>query len=58
LEYMGNKTETEVHEQIALIPERLIDIFASADKQQTPTNVVADAMAESIVANSAAKQQN
>jgi leucine dehydrogenase len=58
MEYMGNKTEDEVHEQIALIPERLVDIFASADKQQTPTNVVADAMAESIVANGAVKQQN
>ena len=49
LEYMGNKTKSEVHAQIALIPERLVDIFASSHKQQVPTNVVADSMAESIV---------
>jgi leucine dehydrogenase len=56
MEYMGDKTEAETHEQIALIPERLVDIFASSDKQQTPTNVVADAMAESIVANGASNR--
>jgi len=50
LEYMGDRTESEVHAQIALIPERLTDIFVTADQQQTPTNVVADSMAESIVA--------
>ena len=50
MEYMGGKTESDVRAQIALIPERLTDIFVTADKQQTPTNVVADAMAESIVA--------
>ena len=50
MEYMGGKSESDVHAQIALIPERLTDIFVTSDKQQTPTNVVADAMAESIVA--------
>jgi leucine dehydrogenase len=50
MEYMGNKTENEVHDQIALIPERLKDIFSRSEKQQKPTNAVADAMAESIVA--------
>lgn len=50
LEYVGGKTASEVSEQIALIPIRLSKIFASADQQQTPTNVVADTMAESIVA--------
>lgn len=49
LEYMGGKTESDVHAQIALIPGRLAEIFATSDKQQTPTNVIADAMAESIV---------
>ena len=53
MEYMGDKTESEVHAQIALIPERLTDIFATTDKQGTPTNVVADTMAESIVATAA-----
>ena len=53
LEYMGNKTEAEVHEQIALIPGRLSEIFATADEQQKLTNVVADSMAESIVATGA-----
>jgi leucine dehydrogenase len=49
LEYMGNKTEADVQAQIALIPGRLSEIFASADKLQTPTNVIADSMAEAIV---------
>ena len=49
LEYMGNKTEADVQDQIALIPGRLSEIFASADKLQTPTNVIADSMAEAIV---------
>jgi leucine dehydrogenase len=53
LEYMGDKTENDVREQIALIPERLTDIFVSSTNQQIPTNVVADAMAERIVANGA-----
>jgi len=49
LEYMGNKTEADVRAQIALIPGRLSEIFARADKLQTPTNVIADSMAEAIV---------
>ena len=47
---MGNKTEADVRAQIALIPGRLTDIFAASQKQQTPTNVIADSMAEAIVA--------
>jgi leucine dehydrogenase len=50
LEYMGDKTEADVHEQIALIPGRLMDIFVSSEKQQKPANVIADSMAEKIVA--------
>jgi len=50
LEYMGGKTESDVHAQIALIPGRLVEIFTASDQQQRPTNVIADAMAESIVA--------
>jgi leucine dehydrogenase len=49
-EYMGGKTESDVSAKIALIPGRLGEIFDASDKQQTPTNVIADAMAESIVA--------
>ena len=56
LEYVGGKTESEVRSQIALIPERLSSIYTIAEQQQTPTNVVADAMAESIVATAAAGQ--
>ena len=51
MEYMGGKTESEVRSQIALIPERLSNIFKASEQQQIPTNVVADAMAEKIVAN-------
>jgi len=53
LEYMGDKTEADVHAQIALIPGRLKDIFVTANKLQKPTNVIADAMAEAIVAGAA-----
>jgi leucine dehydrogenase len=53
LEYMGNKTKADVHAQIALIPGRLREIFDRADKLQTPTNVIADSMAEAIVAAAA-----
>jgi len=54
LEYMGDKTEDDVHEQIAHIPERLVEIFATADRLRKPTNVIADSMAEAIVAAAAA----
>ena len=50
MEYTGDKTASDVHAQIALIPERLTEIFITADTQQMPTNVVADSMAQSIVA--------
>jgi leucine dehydrogenase len=53
LEYMGNKTEADVHAQIALIPGRLSEIFATADRLKKPTNVIADSMAEAIVAAAA-----
>jgi len=49
-EYMGGKTASDVSAKIALIPGRLSEIFVTSDKQHTPTNVIADAMAESIVA--------
>lgn len=54
LEYMGDKTAEDVRTQIALIPARLTEIFVTADQQHEPTNVVADTMAESIVAAGAA----
>jgi len=50
LEYTGNKTESDVRAKIAQIPGRLSEIFTTSDQQNTPTNLVADAMAESIVA--------
>lgn len=50
LEYMGNKTAADTRAQIALIPDRLSELFISADRQNKPTNEVADAMAESIIA--------
>jgi leucine dehydrogenase len=50
LEYMGDKTEDDVRAQVALIPNRLSEIFTRADQLQKPTNLIADAMAESIVA--------
>jgi len=53
LEYMGDKTEADVHEQIARIPGRLNEIFAAADRLKKPTNVIADSIAEAIVAAAA-----
>ena len=53
LEYMGDKTQADVHAQIALIPGRLTEIFVNSDRLQTPTNVIADSMAEAIVAAAA-----
>ena len=50
LEYMGDRTSHDTREAIALIPVRLTDIFTTAAAQHKPTNVVADAMAERIVA--------
>ena len=59
LEYMGDKTAADVRAQIGLIPGRLTDIFVTANKLQTPTNVIADSMAEAIVdAASTAAQAN
>lgn len=51
LEYEGDKTEADVHAQIALIPGRLENIFALSDKQRIPTDVIADEMAHRIVAD-------
>lgn len=56
LEYVGDKTADDVRDQIALIPGRLTDIFKRSGDQQVPTNVVADAIAESIVASGAARK--
>ena len=53
LEYVGGKTKSEVSAQIALIPGRLSEIFVAAEKQNTPTNVIADTMAKSIVSKGA-----
>ena len=50
LERQGG-TESDVHAQIARIPGRLAEIFIASEEQQTPTNVIADLMAESIVAD-------
>lgn len=50
LEYMGDKTSADTKAQISLIPGRLSNLFKSADKLDQPTNVVADSMAESIIA--------
>jgi leucine dehydrogenase len=51
LEYEGGKTEADVRAHIALVPGRLTDIYVASDDKQLPTNVIADAMAEQIVAD-------
>jgi len=49
LEYQGGKSTVDVAAKIAEIPGRLANIFAASDERQTPTNVIADSMAEAIV---------
>ena len=49
LEYAGGKSADDVAAKISEIPGRLADIFAASDERQTPTNVIADAMAEAII---------
>jgi leucine dehydrogenase len=49
MEYEGGKTKEDVRAHIALVPGRLSEIFLASDEQQTPTNIIADAMAESLV---------
>lgn len=56
LEYMGDKSSSDTKAQIELIPDRLTNLFKSADKLNQPTNVVADSMAESIIASGKASQ--
>jgi len=51
LEYEGGKTVSDVQTQIALIQGRLSEMFVASEEKQIPTNVIADAMAESIVAD-------
>lgn len=51
MEYEGGKTAADVHAHIALVPGRLEEIFTASQAQQTPTNVIADKMAERIVAD-------
>ena len=51
MEYEGGKTEADVAAHIAQVPGRLTDIFSESDVQKIPTNVIADAMAERIVAD-------
>ncbi len=49
-EYMGNSTEAKVRSEVCCIPERLRQIFADAESSARPTNVVADELAQQIVA--------
>ena len=48
-EYFGESSENAVREDIARIPERLLDLFAEAAASGSPTNVLADELARRIV---------
>ena len=50
-EYLGNSTEAKVRNEVCRIPDRLRRIFADAESSARPTNVVADELAQQIVAN-------
>ena len=50
LEYEGGFTEADVDARVAAIGDRLGDIFAKSDREQRPTNVIADAMARTLIA--------
>lgn len=49
-EYLGNRSEAQVDADILRIGDRLAEIFARAAREGTPTNVIADAMAEEKIA--------
>jgi leucine dehydrogenase len=49
-EYLGNSTESKVRSEVCRIPERLRRIFADAKSTARPTNVIADELAQQIVA--------
>ncbi|MEM7451342.1 MAG: Glu/Leu/Phe/Val dehydrogenase dimerization domain-containing protein [Pseudomonadota bacterium] len=50
LEYEGGFTEADVDARVAAIGDRLGDIFVQSDREQRPTNVIADAMARALIA--------
>ena len=52
-EYLGGSTIDQVSAEVNQIPGRLADIFAIAERAGRPTHVVADEMAQSIVAKAA-----
>jgi len=55
-EYYGNSSEDQVREDVARIPERLDAIFAEARDTGRPTNMIADELAQSIVASASAER--
>ena len=50
-EYLGNSNKDQLSKEIGRIPERLSELFSIADRTDRPTHVIADEMAQSIVAN-------
>ena len=52
-EYLGESTVDQVAAEVNQIPGRLAEIFAIAERFGRPTHVVADEMAQSIVAKAA-----
>lgn len=55
-EYYGNSSEDQVREDVARIPERLDAIFAEARDTGRPTNMIADELAQSIIASARAER--
>ncbi len=49
-EYLGKSTAKRVQSEVCRIPQRLQRIFADAESSARPTNVVADELAQQIVA--------
>jgi leucine dehydrogenase len=50
-EYLGGRSVDQVSAEVNRIPERLAEIYAIADNTGQPTHVIADEMAQSIVAS-------
>lgn len=50
-EYLGNSSAAQVRKEVARIPKRLEQIFATTRKSGDPTNLVADELARGIVEN-------
>ncbi len=49
LEYLGDYSRSDVMERIAIIPERLTEIWQQSEAEKTPAAIIADRMAQQLI---------